>query len=62
VMLRDLAPPDVAQRLAHGVVGMAEGACRHWLRREPDLEPETLGADLADMVWNGLGQLSLRPA
>ena len=57
LMLSELAPPKVAARLAHGIVGMAEGVCRQWLSREPDLAPETLAAELADMLWNGLRHL-----
>lgn len=61
-MLGDMGPPEVAQRLAHGVVGLAEGTCRYWLSREPHLEPAALANDLAGLLWNGLRELSTRPA
>jgi AcrR family transcriptional regulator len=54
--------------LAHAVVGMAEGASRHWLdsRRSADSTPEEatpadeaarLAARLADFAWAGLRQV-----
>jgi AcrR family transcriptional regulator len=58
VMFREVAAPDAALRLAHGVVGLAEGTCRHWLSREPEVEPSTLGEDLADLLWNGMRAFS----
>ena len=66
---------DPAHRLllAHAVVGMAEGASRHWLEShrfavggagaEPDLELDRaaeasrLAAQLADFAWAGLRQV-----
>jgi len=61
-MLADVAEPAVASRLAHGIVGMAEGTCRHWLSTEPDVDPAELSTDLADLLWNGLRDLSGGPA
>jgi len=63
--------PEHRLLLAHAVVGMAEGASRHWLehrREEPDGEPagapadrggeaEVLAARLADFAWAGLRQV-----
>ncbi len=57
-MLTDLGPPELAQRLAHGVVGLAEGTCRYWLSREPTLEPSLLGNDVANLLWSGMRDLS----
>ena len=57
-MLSSVAPPDVAQRLAHGIVGMAEGTCRYWLAREPDVEPEQLAEDVARLLWAGLSEVN----
>lgn len=57
-MITEVAPLDVAQRLAHGVVGLAEGTCRYWLSQEPDLEPAALSNDLAVLLWNGLRDLA----
>jgi len=57
-MLADAVEPAVASRLAHGIVGMAEGTCRHWLSTEPHIHPEELSADLANLLWNGLRELS----
>jgi AcrR family transcriptional regulator len=59
--------PEHRLLLAHAVVGMAEGASRHWLearRQRPDGvggadrvdagEAATLAAQLADLAWAGL--------
>ncbi len=40
--------------LAHGIVGMAEGATRHWVGDELDLDPESVAARMADLAWRGL--------
>jgi AcrR family transcriptional regulator len=41
--------------LAHGIVGLAEGACRHWLRDGgPTGDPDELAARVADLAWAGL--------
>jgi AcrR family transcriptional regulator len=45
---------DTRRLLAHGIVGLAEGASRHWLRERHDADPETLAATVADLAWAGL--------
>jgi AcrR family transcriptional regulator len=47
---------DVEHRrlLAHAVVGLAEGASRHWLHEGLSLDPERLAARVADLAWAGL--------
>ena len=41
--------------LAHGVVGMAEGASRHWFTdSEAPVEPELLAHQVAELAWAGL--------
>jgi AcrR family transcriptional regulator len=39
---------------AHGVVGLAEGASRHWMARDLDVDPDPLARALADLAWRGL--------
>ena len=51
---------DHRRFLAYAVVGMAEGASRHWVatrgeqRRTPNAEAARLGQRLADLAWAGL--------
>ncbi len=40
--------------LGHGIVGLAEGASRHWLREIGGADPEELAARVADLAWAGL--------
>lgn len=40
--------------LAHGIVGLAEGATRHWLGDGLDLDPDEVAARVADLAWRGL--------
>ncbi len=44
--------------LAHGLIGMAEGAMRHWMA-EPETRcaPEDLVAVLTDLAWGGLAEV-----
>jgi AcrR family transcriptional regulator len=57
-------PPDQTLTLAHGIVGMAESTCRHWLRARAAGETATTGADLADLLaelaWAGLRNVGRR--
>ena len=47
--------PHHQRLLAHGVVGMAEGASRHWFTdSEAPVEPELLARQLAELAWAGL--------
>ncbi|MDQ3107423.1 MAG: TetR/AcrR family transcriptional regulator [Actinomycetota bacterium] len=50
------ADVDDAHRrvLAAAIVGMAEGVLRHWIAEAPDLTPDALVAQLADLAWAGL--------
>ena len=62
--------PEHRLLLAHAVVGMAEGASRHWLdargeepdgpgdtEDERDAEAKRLATRLADFAWAGLRQV-----
>ena len=49
----DLTESD-RRLLAHGIVGMAEGACRHWMQGTSGLDPERVGELLAHLTWTGL--------
>jgi AcrR family transcriptional regulator len=49
----DIAP-DHQRTLAHGLVGLAEGATRHLIERGDTFDPEVLGQQVADMAWAGL--------
>jgi AcrR family transcriptional regulator len=44
--------------LAHGIVGMAETTCRHWLRTRAEADtattPDELAQQLAELAWSGL--------
>jgi AcrR family transcriptional regulator len=53
IEIEDLAPDD-RRLLAHGIVGLAEGASRHWLGEQIDADPDALAALLADLLWRGL--------
>ena len=54
------ADVDAVQKLAlaHGIVGMAEVSCRHWLATraaDPDApSPDDLARHLAELAWSGL--------
>jgi AcrR family transcriptional regulator len=47
---------DEADRLlhAHGIVGLAEGATRHWMNDSLELDPEAVAVRVADLAWRGL--------
>jgi AcrR family transcriptional regulator len=50
---------DATRRLlAHGIVGLAEAASRHWLREDHDADPEELASRVADLAWAGLRGLT----
>jgi AcrR family transcriptional regulator len=40
--------------LGHGIVGMVEGASRHWLLAGDGIDPDELTRHLADLAWRGL--------
>lgn len=40
--------------LAYGLVGLAEGASRHWLQSNADHDPDALAARVAELAWAGL--------
>ena len=42
------------QLLAHGIVGMVEGASTHWLETQANSDPRKLATQLADLAWRGL--------
>ncbi|MCU1462494.1 MAG: putative TetR family transcriptional regulator [Acidimicrobiales bacterium] len=45
---------DHRRLLAHGLVGLAEGTSRHWVRTAEGGDPDLLGRRLADLAWAGL--------
>lgn len=51
--VEDLTEADRTM-LAHSIVGMAEGACRHWMSGGAQLPAERVGGLLADLAWAGL--------
>lgn len=40
--------------LGHGIVGLAEGACRHWLTQGIDVDSSTLAGEVSQLAWAGL--------
>ena len=46
--------PQHQALLAHGLVGLAEGASRGWLAAEEREDPSVLAAQVAEMAWAGL--------
>ena len=40
--------------LANGIVGLAEGASRYWLRQGVDVDATTLAAEVSQLAWAGL--------
>lgn len=54
--LIDVQSLEQAQRrqLAHGLVGLAEGASRMWMAEGAQGDPEDLARLVADFAWNGL--------
>jgi AcrR family transcriptional regulator len=47
--------------LGHAIVGMAEGACRHWMAGNREVGPAELAREVAELAWSGLRGVS-RPA
>jgi AcrR family transcriptional regulator len=47
--------------LAHGIVGLAEGATRHWLGDDLDLDPDEVATRVADLAWRGLRGVRSEP-
>lgn len=45
---------DARRLLAHGIVGLAEGTGRHWLRDGATGDPDQLAARVAELAWAGL--------
>ncbi len=45
--------------LAHGIVGLAEGASRHWVRGDDDRDPDELAHRVAELAWAGLRGITL---
>lgn len=47
--------------LAHGIVGLAEGATRLWLTDAVELDPDEVAARVADLAWRGLRGIRSEP-
>ena len=51
-------PPEQTLTLAHGIVGMAESTCRHWLWQRAEgattATADELADQLAELAWAGL--------
>jgi hypothetical protein len=45
---------DHRRLLAHGLVGLAEGTSRHWVRSGNTDDADLLGRRLAELAWAGL--------
>lgn len=45
---------ETRRLLAHGIVGLAEGTSRHWLRDGHMGDPDELASRVADLAWAGL--------
>jgi AcrR family transcriptional regulator len=48
--------------LAHGIVGLAEGATRLWLGDGLAFDPDEIAARMADLAWRGLRGIRSDPA
>lgn len=46
------------QVLGHAIVGMAEGACRHWLASPHPVDARELAREVAELAWAGLRGVS----
>ena len=51
-------PEPERRLLAHGIVGLAEGASRHWVLDDAPGDPEELAARIAELAWAGLRGVS----
>lgn len=51
--IEGMSPSD-RRLLAHGIVGLAEAACRHWMDNDTGLEAERVAELLASFTWTGL--------
>ncbi len=58
-LLGTTLPADRRLLVAHGIVGLAEGTCRHWLASDLQLDPAQLAVEVGDVVWAGLRSLPL---
>ena len=47
-------PESERRLLAHGIVGLAEGTSRHWLRDRTPADPDELATRVAELAWAGL--------
>jgi AcrR family transcriptional regulator len=50
---------DTRRLLAHGIVGLAEGASRHWLRGGTKGDADDLAHRVAELAWAGLRGITL---
>ena len=48
--------PSPALTWGHALVGMVRAAADQWLGARPDIDRETLAAQLADLAWSGLSR------
>lgn len=53
ITVENLSAPERSV-LAHGIVGLAEGACRHWMDHETAIDTERVSRLLANLAWSGL--------
>lgn len=47
-------PMEQRRLLGNGIVGLAEGACRYWLRHDVEVDADVLAAQVAQLAWAGL--------
>lgn len=50
----DGQPAEHRDVLAHGIVGMAESASRHWLSHDRSPDVDTLASQLGRLAWSGM--------
>jgi AcrR family transcriptional regulator len=60
-LLGDELGPERGSYVARGILGLAEGTVRHWLRDPDGPSAEQLGRDTAALLFSGLASIS-RPA
>jgi AcrR family transcriptional regulator len=54
-------PEGERRLLAYGIVGLAEGASRHWLLDDATGDPDALAGRIAELAWAGLRGIRAEP-
>ena len=53
--------PDEQRTLAHGLIGLAEGACRRVVELGRSFDPDALAQQVANLAWAGLRAIGTGP-